>query len=109
MGVIQAGVQDGARKIASAVRAPMVITIAVIALVGGAYYAFYRTQVAYYTGRNLRLISTLSAQIDWRIRMYSSFFRDGNLKPDHPVPKSPAVPPSGVGRAVAARAPLPQA
>lgn len=77
-------------KIASAVRAPLVITIVVIAIVGGAYYAFYRSQVEYYTGRNLRLVSTLTAQIGGRVSMYSGFFRDGALNPDPDSPKMAA-------------------
>lgn len=70
------------RKIASAARAPLIITIVVIVVVGAAYYAFYRQQVEYYTGRNLRLVSTLTAQIDGRVGMYSRSFREGTLKPD---------------------------
>ena len=78
------------RRIASAVRAPLFITITLIALVGGAYYAFYRSQVEYYTGRNLRLVSTLTAQINGRVSTYSGFFRDGALNPDPGSPKMAA-------------------
>jgi hypothetical protein len=99
MGVTRAGVSDGARKIVSAARTPLVITIALIVLVGGAYYAFYRGQVAYYTGRNLRLLSTLTAQIDGRVRMYSGFFRDGTLKPDKPAGKTAAAPQAAAAQA----------
>jgi hypothetical protein len=83
--------ETGTPRTASAVRAPLVITILVIALAGGAYYAFYRGQVEYYTGRNLRLISTLTAQIDGRVAMYSGFFREGALKPDAGNPKVDTV------------------
>ncbi len=69
-------------KIVAASRAPLIITLVVITFVGGAYYAFYRSQVEYYTGRNLRLVSTLTAQINGRVGMYSRFFREGILKPD---------------------------
>ncbi|MEK6374703.1 MAG: cache domain-containing protein [Acidobacteriota bacterium] len=79
------------RRIVSAARAPLIITIVVIVVIGAAYYAFYRNQVDYFTGRNLRLISTVTAQIDGRVAMYSSFFREGTLKPDR-HPEAAAVP-----------------
>ena len=71
-----------AEKVASTVRAPLIATIAAIALAGAAYFAFYRSQVEYYTGRNLRLISTLTAQLNGRAALYSGFFRDGVIKPE---------------------------
>src|SRR5688572_27561150 len=81
------------RRAASALRAPLIITILVILFLGGGYYSFYRSQVEYYTGRNLRLLSTLTAQIDGRVGMYSRFFRDGILKPRvSPAATATAVP-----------------
>jgi hypothetical protein len=74
------------QKIGSALRAPLIITLAVIAVLGTAYYAFYRGQVEYYTGRNLRLISTLSAQIEGRLMNYTRDFREGILPPDRRSP-----------------------
>lgn len=54
-------------------RAPLVITIVVLALVGCGYYAYYRKQAEYYTGRNLRLLSMLTAQVEGRISMFADF------------------------------------
>src|SRR5712691_8913205 len=56
-------------------RTPLLITILVVAVVGGMYYAYYRGQVAYYNGRNLRLLSMLTAQVDGRVGMYADFVR----------------------------------
>ncbi|HEV7428238.1 MAG TPA: cache domain-containing protein [Thermoanaerobaculia bacterium] len=53
--------------------APLVITIAVVAVVGIAYYLYYRQQAEYYTGRNLRLLSMLTAQIEGRVTMFADF------------------------------------
>jgi hypothetical protein len=69
-------------KAARTVRAPLIITVAAVVFAGAAYYAFYRSQVIYYTGRNLRLISTLTDQIRGRAGMYSNFFRDGVALPE---------------------------
>lgn len=83
---------DGAarvrQKIGSALRAPLIITIAVIVIIGAAYYAFYRGQVDYYTGRNLRLISTLTAQIEGRVATSAREFREGILKPEKKSPQA---------------------
>ncbi|HEX9459149.1 MAG TPA: hypothetical protein VGA84_08400, partial [Thermoanaerobaculia bacterium] len=51
------------------------ITIVVLALVGGAYYAYYRKQVEYFTGRNLRLLGMLTAQVEGRVEMLEGFVR----------------------------------
>ncbi len=75
------------RKIRSALRGPLIITITAIAVIGAMYYAFYRGQVDYYTGRNLRLISTLAAQIEGRIGTHVRELREGILKPDRRSPK----------------------
>jgi hypothetical protein len=45
-------------------RTPLVITLVVVLIVGAAYYAYYRKQDAYFTGRNLRLLAKLTGQID---------------------------------------------
>jgi hypothetical protein len=54
-------------------RVPLVITIVVLAVVGCAYYVYYRQQAEYYTGRNLRLLSMLTAQVEGRVMMFSDF------------------------------------
>ena len=84
------GAERVKRKISSTLRAPLIITIAVIAVIGAMYYAFYRGRVDYYTNRNLRLVSTLAAQVEGRVFTHAREFRDGALKPD---PKSPKLPP----------------
>jgi len=63
-------------------RAPLAITIVVLAVVGCAYYAYYRKQADYYTGRNLRLLSMLTAQVEGRVAMFSDFV---NLRAANPV------------------------
>ena len=78
--------KSAAAKAARTVRAPLIVTIAAIVFAGAAYYAFYRNQVIYYTGRNLRLISTLTAQIRGRAAMYAGFFRDGVPLPEASIP-----------------------
>lgn len=83
--------KGGRRTTASAVRWPLFATIAIVIVLGVAYYAFYQSQVDYYTGRNLRLLSTLTAQIDGRVGMYSGFFRDGILKPRKSTPAPAAA------------------
>jgi len=54
-------------------RVPLVITIVVLAVVGSAYYVYYRQHAEYYTGRNLRLLSMLTAQVEGRVTMFSDF------------------------------------
>jgi len=54
-------------------RLPLVITIVVLAVVGSAYYMYYRQHAEYYTGRNLRLLSMLTAQVEGRVMMFSDF------------------------------------
>src|SRR5438270_2566175 len=54
-------------------RVPLVITIVVLAVVGSMYYVYYREHAAYYTGRNLRLLSMLTAQVEGRVMMFSDF------------------------------------
>ena len=56
-------------------RVPLVITVVVLALVGSAYYFYYREHAEYYTGRNLRLLSMLTAQVEGRVSMFSDFVR----------------------------------
>jgi hypothetical protein len=55
--------------------APLVITIVVLAAVGAAYYFYYLKQFEYFTGRNLRLLSMLTAQVEGRVDMFSQFVR----------------------------------
>lgn len=83
--------KPAAPKVSSTVRAPLIITIAAVVVVGAAYYAFYRSQVIYYTGRNLRLISTLTAQINGRASLYTGFFRDGVLPPEGNEPNATKI------------------
>ncbi|HEX7137252.1 MAG TPA: hypothetical protein VF219_05380 [Vicinamibacterales bacterium] len=61
------------RLIPPRVRLPLIVTVAVIAVAGIAYYFYYGNQADYFTGRNLRLLSMLTAQIDGRMEMYSGF------------------------------------
>jgi len=56
-------------------RTPLVITIVVLAVVGSMYYFYYREHAEYYTGRNLRLLSMLTAQVEGRVNMFSDFVR----------------------------------
>lgn len=56
-------------------RTPLVITIVVLAVVGSSYYFYYREHAEYYTGRNLRLLSMLTAQVEGRVNMFSDFVR----------------------------------
>ncbi|MBV9186498.1 MAG: cache domain-containing protein [Acidobacteria bacterium] len=51
------------------------ITIVVLAVVGSAYYFYYREHAEYYTGRNLRLLSMLTAQVEGRVSMFSDLVR----------------------------------
>jgi hypothetical protein len=70
-------------------RAPLVITIVVLAVVGSAYYAYYRKQAEYYTGRNLRLLAMLTAQVEGRVDQIAEFVRSEgkSLKPGEPIKK----------------------
>lgn len=64
------------RRVApSSGRAGLVLTVAAVVILGAAYYAYYRQQVAYYTGRNLRLLSTLTAQVDDRVDSFAGFVK----------------------------------
>src|SRR5436305_10740326 len=60
----------------SGARMPLLIALIVIGAVGGMYYAYYRNRVDYFTGRNLRLLAMLTAQIEGRVRMYEGFLQD---------------------------------
>jgi hypothetical protein len=80
-------------------RAPLVITIAVLAVAGLGYYFYYRQHTEYYTGRNLRLLSMLAAQVEGRVNMFSDFVRvkakplnaDGSEKKDLDVYSAPGL------------------
>jgi hypothetical protein len=63
-------------------RAPLILTITVIAVLGGMYYSYYRNQVEYYAGRNMRLVSMLTAQIEGRVTLHEGFLSNGTLKPE---------------------------
>ncbi len=47
---------------------PLGVTLVLLALLGTAYYAYYRRQAAYLTGRNLRILSLLTAQTEGQIQ-----------------------------------------
>ncbi len=66
---------DGKEAAPGARRAPVVITVVVLAVVGSLYYGYYRRQVDYFTGRNLRLLSMLTAQVEGRVEMFSDFVK----------------------------------
>jgi hypothetical protein len=66
---------DGKETGPGARRAPVVITIGVLAVVGSLYYGYYHRQVEYFTGRNLRLLSMLTAQVEGRVEMFSDFVK----------------------------------
>ena len=71
------GEGDGGRPkiVPRGTRMPLLITLVVVGVVAGFYVAYYRDQVAYHTGRNLRLLSMLTAQIDGRADMFAGFVR----------------------------------
>jgi hypothetical protein len=71
---------DGAagRLVPLRIGLPLLITFAAIALVGVVCFNSYRGQDKYFTGRNLRLLSMLTSQIDGRMEMYSGFARNPN-------------------------------
>jgi hypothetical protein len=64
---------EGRKGVPGGTRMPLVITVVVIAVVAVVYLAYYRDQVAYYTGRNQRLLSMLTAQIDGTVDMFAGF------------------------------------
>lgn len=49
-------------------RTPLVVTLVIVAVIGAVYYQYYRRQAAYLTGRNLRILSLLTAQIEGQIK-----------------------------------------
>src|SRR5690349_2349673 len=63
----------GAKVLPEGTRMALAITLLVVAVIAALYFAYYRNQVAYYTGRDLRLLSMLTAQIDGRVDMFSGF------------------------------------
>ncbi len=90
---------SGRRKIVPpGTRMPLLITLVVVGLVAVFYLAYYRNQVAYHTGRNLRLLSMLTAQIDGRTDMFAGFVRTfAKEKENQPedVTERPCVPEVG--------------
>ena len=51
-------------------RTPLVLSLVVIAIVVVAYLGYYRKRSAYITGRNLRLLSMVSGQIEERLALF---------------------------------------
>jgi hypothetical protein len=81
------GEDGGNRKLLpSGARMPLLIALIVVGAVGGMYYAYYRGRVDYFTGRNLRLLSMLTAQIEGRVRMYEGFVHDRTDTGDSAAP-----------------------
>jgi hypothetical protein len=68
-------------SLAARSRAPIVITLLFVGVVGVVYYAYYRKQTDYFAGRDLRLLSMLTAQMAGRVDMYTGFIRNGE-QPD---------------------------
>lgn len=78
------GEGDGGRRriVPQGTRMPLLITLVVVGAVAVVYFAYYRNQVAYHTGRNLRLLSMLTAQIDGRADLFAGFV--GTFSEDNP-------------------------
>src|SRR5438067_5626080 len=57
---------------------PLVIALVVVGVLGGAYYIYYRQQVAYFTGRNARVLAMLTDQIEGRISVLSGVSDDAD-------------------------------
>jgi hypothetical protein len=95
------GEGDGNRKaVAQGTRMPLLITLIVVGLVAGLYFSYYRNQVAYHTGRNLRLLSMLTAQIDGRVEMFTGFVRTFSVEnPPKDLTPSPCVAETGEPKA----------
>lgn len=70
------------RLVGPGLRLPLLITLVAVATVAIAYYGYYRKQADYFNGRNLRLLSMLTAQIDGRVELYSGFVRKGAASAD---------------------------
>src|SRR5204862_7020298 len=60
------------------VRLPLLITLVTLGVVGVSYYFYYLEHAEYFSGRNLRLLSMLTAQIEGRVDMYSGFVSTPN-------------------------------
>src|SRR5213593_3718019 len=73
-------------------RAPILITLLFVGVVGGVYFAYFRKQSDYFAGRDLRLLSMLTAQIAGRADMYTGFVRAG--EPPAGIPEMGTCPPS---------------
>jgi len=84
-------------------RAPLVITLVVVLALGAAYYAYYRNQVAYYTGRNMRLLSTLTAQVEDQISTNAGYIRIAGEDPENQPPIRIDLCPLDAGAAQATR------
>lgn len=73
-------------------RAPLLITLLAVGVVGAAYYTYYRKQADYFTGRNLRLLSMLTAQIEGRVEMYAGFARTAGHETSRGMQAVPCAP-----------------
>jgi hypothetical protein len=71
---------EGERKkiLLGGTRWPLVIALVVVGVIGGAYYMYYRQQVAYYTGRNARVLAMLTDQIEGRISVLAGVSDDND-------------------------------
>jgi hypothetical protein len=91
-------------------RAPLVITFAVVLAIVAAYFAYYKNQQAYYTGRNLRLLSMLTMQLDHEIDQAGEFVKtwtESGQETPIEVAKCPPQVPKLVPPAVSSRTLLP--
>src|SRR5438477_10476513 len=71
--------EGGRRKILPGGRQwPLVVALVVVGVIGGAYYMYYRQQVAYYTGRNARVLAMLTDQIEGRIGVLAGVSDDND-------------------------------
>lgn len=69
---------DGSRRgLSSGTRMPLAITLCVLAVIAVIYLGYYRSQVEYYTGRNLRLLSMLTAQTEARVELLAGLVAPG--------------------------------
>jgi len=74
--------EGGNRKLVpSGARMPLLIALVVVGAVGGIYWGYYRGRADYFTGRNLRLLAMLTAQIEGRVRMYEGIADRGSKDP----------------------------
>jgi hypothetical protein len=85
---------------------PLVIALVVVGVIGGAYYLYYREQIAYYTGRNARVLAMLTDQIEGRIGVLAGVSDDNDCVANAEVQRDIEQGARGV-RVVLRRAPCP--